>query len=65
MSQYFGKMSPTTSPAVSLGKTLKILGAAIKEKNMIPPIHTTKERRCRNLMSTIYKAFDVYNELLY
>ncbi|MEK7306553.1 MAG: hypothetical protein AAB014_02840, partial [Nitrospirota bacterium] len=43
--QYLGNISPTTSPALSRGRALKMLGAATKEKNIIPPIQTTRERR--------------------
>src|SRR3972149_241652 len=41
-------MSPTTSPAVSLGKILNMLGAAMNEKNIMPPSQATKERRWKN-----------------
>src|SRR3990170_3774200 len=46
-------MSPSTSPALSLGRTLKILGAPITTRKIMPPIHTASDNRCRNLKIVI------------
>jgi hypothetical protein len=64
INQYLGNMSPTTSPANSFPKILKMLGAAKKEKKIMPPIQITSDIRCKNWTQdrSIKRASQVNNQ---